>query len=162
MIDLATFTAFHVLISLVGIVTGLIALYGMLTGARMDTMTLAFLVTTAGTTITGFLFSLNGFTPAVITGIISAALLFVAFAGRYLYGLAGLWRLAYVITATAALYLNVFVLVVQSFLKIPTLNNFAPTGSEPPFAITQLVVLLAFIAGGVLAARRFRPVPVAI
>lgn len=148
----------HVLISLIGIVTGLIVLFGMPNNNRMNRMTLVFLLFTAATTITGFILPLSGLTPPVILGIISLVVLVPTFAARYAFGMRGAWRWVYILGATIALYLNFFVLVVQSFLKIPVLNALAPTGSEPPFAIVQGVVLLFFFVTGYLAVKRFRPV----
>lgn len=148
----------HLLISLIGIVTGLIVLFGMPNNDRMNGMTLVFLLFTAATTITGFILPLNGLTPPVILGIISLVVLVPTFAARYAFGMRGAWRWVYILGATIALYLNFFVLVVQSFLKIPVLNALAPTGSEPPFAIMQGVVLLFFFVTGYLAVKRFRPV----
>lgn len=148
----------HVLISLIGIVTGLIVLFGMPNNDRMNGMTLVFLLFTAATTITGFILPLSGLTPPVILGIISLVVLVPTFAARYAFGMRGAWRWVYILGATIALYLNFFVLVVQSFLKIPVLNALAPTGSEPPFAIMQGVVLLFFFVTGYLAVKRFRPV----
>jgi hypothetical protein len=156
--SLSTFTLLHVIISLIGIVTGLVVLYGLLKSQRMDGWTLIFLLTTVLTSVTGFLFPFNGFTPAIAFGILSMILLIAAIAARYSYHLAGSWRWIYVVTAVIALYLNCFVLVVQSFLKIPAFNALAPTGSEPPFAIVQGIVLLFFIVTGFLAVRRFHPV----
>jgi hypothetical protein len=152
---------FHVLISLVGIGTGLVVLFGMMGANRMSLLTAVFLVTTLVTTLTGFMFTFNGFTPAIGVGVVSTLIMIVALVARYLRRMEGAWRGIYVVTAVASLYLNVFVLVVQLFLKVPPLHAYAPTGSEPPFAIVQGVVLLLFIAAGILALIRFRP-PAAI
>jgi hypothetical protein len=147
----------HVLISLIGIVTGLIVLFAMLNNDRMNGMTLAFLLFTAATSITGFGLPLHGLTPAVILGIISLVVLTSTFVARYALGMRGAWCWIYVLGAVVALYFNCFVLVVQSFLKIPALNALAPTGSEPPFAVVQGLVLLFFLVTGYLAVKRFRP-----
>jgi hypothetical protein len=155
------FTQLHTGISLIAIVTGLIALVGMLRGSAPGWITHVFLATTALTTITGFLFPISVFTPALGTGIVSTALLIPAFAGLYAFHLAGAWRWIYATTAIAALWLNCFVLVVQSFQKIPALAELAPTQSEPPFLIAQGLVLVAFIVAGYLAVKRFHP-PVAL
>ncbi len=155
--SLSTFTLLHVIISLIGIVTGLIVLYGLLKSRRMDGWTFIFLLTTVLTSVTGFLFPFNGFTPAIAFGILSMILLIAAIAARYAYHLAGSWRWVYVVAAVISLYLNCFVLVVQSFLKIPALHALAPTGSEPPFAILQGIVLVFFLITGFLAVRRFHP-----
>ncbi len=155
------FTLLHVVISLVGIVTGIVALAGMLRSATPGWITHVFLITTALTTITGFLFPITAFTSAIGTGIVSTVLLIPAFAALYLFHLTGAWRWIYVVTAVAALYLNCFVLVVQSFQKVPTLAEFAPTQSEPPFQIAQAIVLIAFIWFGWRAVKRFHPSVVA-
>ncbi|MGN8022958.1 hypothetical protein ACTJJ7_19825 [Phyllobacterium sp. 22229] len=154
---MTSFTFIHVLISLIGIISGLIVLAGLLASDRKDGWTLIFLVTTAATSLTGFGFPYQGFTPAIGVGILSIIILIIAAAARYPLRLAGAWRWIYVVTALIALYLNVFVLVAQSFQKIPALNALAPTGSEPPFAIAQGVVLLLFIAAGFACLRRFHP-----
>jgi hypothetical protein len=153
------YTIIHVLISLVGIFTGLIVLFGMLAGKRLDGWTRWFLITTVATSVTGFFFPFHGFTPAIGVGIISLLLLAVAIYARYRRQLAGHWRWIYVVGAVIALYFNVFVGVVQSFEKIPALTAMAPTQAEPPFKLTQLVVLALFIVLGIIAAIRFRPTP---
>lgn len=155
------FTLLHVVISLIGIVTGIIALAGMLRSATPGWMTHVFLVTTALTTITGFLFPITAFTPAIGVGIVSSLLLIVAFLAIYALRLAGPWRWIYVVTAVASLYLNCFVLVVQSFQKVPTLAEFAPTQSEPPFQIAQAILLVAFVWFGWRAVKRFHPPAIA-
>jgi hypothetical protein len=155
--SLATFTLLHVVISLVGIVTGFVVVAGMLTANRLPRWTAVFLATTVLTSLTGFLFPFEKLLPSHIVGIISLIVLAVALVGLYGFRLAGRWRAAYVIASVVALYFNTFVLVTQMFLKIPPLTALAPTGSEPPFAVAQLVVLVAFVALGVLAVRAFRP-----
>jgi hypothetical protein len=152
-------TFVHVLISLVGIATGLIVLFGMLRGERMDSMTSVFLITTVLTSATGFILPAPHFLPSHAIAILSLIALAIAIAARYSYHMAGGWRRTYVITATIALYFNVFVLVVQSFLKVPALHALAPTQSEPPFAIAQGTVLVLFAVLGTLAVKRFRAEP---
>jgi hypothetical protein len=147
-----------VLISLAGIGTGFVVMYGLLTNKRMNRWTAVFLITTALTSLTGFLFPFMGITPAIKLGIISLAVLAIAVAARYPLQLA--WRKTYVITACAALYFNVFVLVVQSFEKIPNLKAIAPTQNEPPFAIAQIAVLILFVVLTALAVKKFVPMPV--
>lgn len=154
---LALFTIFHTVISIFAMGLGLWLVCGLLTGQSLERVTLWALGLLAATTITGFLFPFHGFTPAIGTGIVSALLLVVAGLARYRFQLAGGWRIAYVVSAVIAVYLDWFVFVVQSFLKIPALHALAPSGSEPPFAIAQGVVLLAFVVLGFLAVRRFRP-----
>ncbi len=151
------FTLLHVVISLVAIAAGVIALAGMLRNAAPGWVTHVFLITTALTTITGFLFPITAFTPALGTGIVSIALLIPAFAAIYVFHLAGAWRWIYAVTAIAAFYLNCFVLVVQSFQKLSPLAELAPTQSEPPFVIAQAVLLLAFLWLGWRATKRFHP-----
>jgi hypothetical protein len=116
-----------------------------------------FLTTTAATSLTGFGFPFHGFTPAIGVGIISCVILALAIAGLYAFHLTGAWRWIFVVGSVIAQYLNVFVLVVQSFLKLPALHTLAPHGNEPPFAIAQGIVLVAFVWAGALAVRRFHP-----
>ena len=155
--SLQTFTLIHVLLSLAGIASGLVVIYGFLTSKRLGGWTAVFLTTTALTSITGFLFPFTGITPAIKLGIISLVVLAVAIATRYPLHLA--WRKTYVITACAVLYFNVFVLVVQSFEKVPTLKALAPTQKEPPFAIVQIAVLVLFVVLTAFSVKRFRIEP---
>jgi hypothetical protein len=152
-----TLTLVNVLISLAGIASGIVVLYGLLTAKRLDGWTAIFLVTTILTSVTGYFFPFVHLLPSHIVGGISLVLLAVALYARYGRQLDRGWRTIYVITAMGALYFNVFVLVVQGFLKVPALHTLAPTQSEPPFAIAQLVVLLIFFVLTVFAVRRFRP-----
>lgn len=151
------FTLFHTALSLIAILTGLVVLRGLIRNEALNSWTLWFLVTTVATTLTGFLFPFRGFTPAIGTGIVSTAVLIATIPARYAFHLAGPWRWVYVVGAVFSLYLNCFVLVVQSFLKVPALNALAPQGTEPPFAIAQGIVLVLFVIAGYLAVRRFRP-----
>jgi hypothetical protein len=148
---------FHVIISLIGIVAGIVVLYGLLTGNAFGGWTAAFLATTILTSATGFLLPPFVFDPPRVVGLISLILLAVAVAALYAFHLAGVWRQIYVGTALAALYLNVFVAVTQAFQKLPFLQALAPTQSEPPFLIAQVAVLVAFIVLGVWAGFRFHP-----
>jgi hypothetical protein len=157
---LAVYTLVHVAISLVGIGTGLVVLAGFLKGQRLDRWTSVFLVTTVATSVTGFGFPFVHVLPSHIVGVISLVVLAPTIYARYPAHMAGHWRWIYVVGAVVALYFNVFVLVVQLFLKVPALNALAPTQTETPFAATQLVVLAGFIVLGVLAVRRFKPAPV--
>ena len=147
----------HVILSLIGILAGLVVLYGLLAGSLSGAWTAVFLVTTILTSLTGFPLPPFGFDPPRAVGVISLVLLAVAVAAYYGYHLAGAWRWIFVGAAVASLYLNVFVLVVQAFMKLPFLKALAPTQSEPPFVVTQAVVLIVFIALGVWAAIRFHP-----
>jgi hypothetical protein len=158
-LSLHAYTQLHVLISLIGICSGLIVLYGMLTGKRLDGWTALFMATTALTSVTVFGFSFMGVTPGIRVGIISLVVLAVAYLARYARHLAGGWRVTYVVSAAIALYLNLFVLVVQSFEKVPALKAIAPTQKEPPFAIAQIAVLVVFVGLTILAVRRFHPIP---
>ena len=155
--SIATFTVVHVAISLIAIAAGVVACARMLEGRRLDTWNAVFLLFTVLTTVTGFLFPITVFTPALGVGIVSMIILAIALFALHVGHLAGAWRWIYVATALFAFYLNVFVLVVQSFQKIGFLNKFAPTGSEPPFAAVQGIVLLGFILLGFLILKRFRP-----
>jgi hypothetical protein len=153
---MSLFTLFHVLISLVAIFSGLVVVAGMIGDKPLPGWTWLFLLTTAATSVTGFLFPVHHFMPSHGVGIVSLVVLAVAFPARYTFGLSGGWRRTYALTAVIALYLNVFVLVVQAFLKIPALHALAPNGNEPPFAAAQGAVLVLFIALGVAAARGFK------
>ncbi len=151
------FTVLHVAISVVAIATGLVVLFGMLRAHRFPGWTAAFLITTILTSVTGFMFPIHGFTPALGVGAISMVLLAAALIAIYVKHLGGSWRWIYVVTAAAALYLNVFVLIFQSFQKVPSLHTLAPTQSEPPFLIAQVAALGIFLVLGIVAALRFRP-----
>ena len=153
------FTTIHVIISLVAIVSGIVVMIGMLSAQRMPGLTALFLATTILTSLTGFLFPITAFTPALGTGIVSVVLLAFAVVALYIKRLAGAWRGIYVGTAVAALYVNVFVLIVQSFQKIAVLQPLAPTQSEPPFLVAQGAALVIFVVLGFLAASKFRPLP---
>ena len=157
-LPLPVFTIVHVAISLIAIVSGLIALFGMLASNRLVGWTGLFLFTTILTSVTGFMFPIHGFTPALAVGAISLLALAIALWAIYGKHLSGAWRWLYVATAVFALYLNVFVLIAQSFMKVPALTPLAPTQSEPPFLIAQGVALAIFVVLGFVAARKFRPI----
>ncbi len=154
---LQIYTLIHTLISLVAIFTGLVVVVGMLGGKRLDVWTKWFLITAVATTITGFFFPFHGFTPAIGLGIISLPFLALTIFARYAKHLVGPWRWIYVIGAVICLYFNFFVLVVQSFEKIPALHAMAPTQTESPFKLTQLIVLLLSIVLAIVAVIRFHP-----
>jgi hypothetical protein len=156
MFDLPMFTLIHVLISVLGIVAGLVVIGGLMGGARLDGWTALFLLTTILTSVTGFFFPATQVTPAHAVGALSLVVLAVCLLARYVKRMSGRWRATYVLTAVAAVYLNVFVLVVQLFVKTPPLAQLAPTQAEPPFAVTQAVVLLVFVGLGWAALRGFR------
>jgi hypothetical protein len=155
--SLETFTFVHVVISLVGIMTGFIVVALMLQNAPLAGWNGFFLTTTILTSVTGFFFPLKAIGPPHIVGAISLVVLAVALFALYGRKLAGPWRVVYVVSAVCALYLNVFVAVVQSFGKVTYLNKLAPTGSEPPFGVAQAVVLILFVVIGFLATRRYHP-----
>src|SRR5438105_11632478 len=149
----------HVLISLIGIFSGFVVLIGLFSGNLIHGWTKLFLITTVATNVTGFGFPFHHFTPAHAVGLISLVVLAVAIFARYRRHLVGSWRWTYVISAMIALYLNVFVGVVQAYVKVPALKALAPTQTEPPFAITQLIVLAVFVLLAIIAAVRFRIKP---
>src|SRR5260221_10508246 len=158
-IGLHAFTVMHVALRLVGIGSGCVIVFGLLTGKRVDQWTALFLASTAATSATGFGFPFDHLLPSHLVGIISLLVLAVAVAARYAFRLARAWRRVYVIAAMTALYLNVFVLVVQLFRKVPALTALAPTQSEPPFAVVQLLLLVLFVTLTAVAAIRFRSEP---
>jgi hypothetical protein len=160
-LSMTPFTLFHVIISLIGIFSGLVVAFGLLTSNRLNGWTAVFLVTSALTSITGFLFPFHRFLPSHALGIISLIVLVPAVGARYVYRLEGAWRRTYSVTAMTALYLNVFVLVAQLFMKVPALKALAPTQTEAPFQLAQLTVLLLFVMLTILATIRFRVEPVA-
>jgi hypothetical protein len=157
--SLSAFTMLHVVISLIGIVSGLIVLFGLFKSESMPGMTAIFLITTILTNATGFGFPFEKLLPSHIIAIISLVLLAIACIALYGMHLSGAWRSIYVVTAMVSLYLNVFVLVIQSFLKIAPLHALAPSvpPSEPPFAVVQGIVLVLFVWAIVRAARRYHP-----
>jgi hypothetical protein len=152
---LAAFTLFHVALSLVGILAGLVVVFALISGKQSKSWTGTFLLTTAATSLTGFLFPFHNFLPSHGVGIVSLLVLALTIPALYVFHLAGAWRRVYVIGSVIALYLNVFVLIAQFFMKIPALKALAPTGSEPPFLVTQVVVMLIFMVLGVFATKRF-------
>ena len=153
----STYTLIHVLISLTGIGSGLIIVFGLLTRRRLDGWTAIFLATTVLTSVTGFFFPRDQLLPSHVVGIISLVVLAVAILALYVYRLTRAWRWIYVAGAVVALYLNVFVSVVQAFQKLSFLQPLAPTQSEPPFLVAQGLVLAIFAVFGVVAARSFHP-----
>jgi len=152
-----TFTLVHVVISLIGIVSGIVVLLGFLSAKRLDGWNAIFLITTVLTSVTGFLFPLHKLLPSHILGVMSLVVLAFALFARYVRRMAGPWRRTYAVTSSIALYFNVFVLIAQMFQKIPALKSLAPTQSEPPFLVVQLVCLVLFTVLTILAAIKFRP-----
>ena len=164
--SLATFTLVHVIITLVAIATGFVVMFAMLGSHRVPAWTAIFLLFTILTSVTGFMFPFNGFTPAIGVGIIACIILAIALIALYVRRLAGAWRWLYVVTAIVSLYLNVFVLIIQSFQKISFLNPHAPQVGPPfsepqntQFMIAQAAALVIFIVIGLIAVFRFRPAP---
>jgi len=153
----SAFTLFHVVVSLIGIVTGIIVAVAMLGSKTTNGWTAIFLATTALTSITSFLFPSDKVLPSHIVGAVSLVVLIIAIVALYGYRLARSWRWIYVVSALVALYLNVFVLVAQAFLKVAILHALAPTQSDPGFIIAQLIVLAVFVVLGIRAVRRFHP-----
>jgi hypothetical protein len=158
----STYTLLHVLISFVGIGSGLAVIYGMFRSHRLDVITMVFVVSTALTSLTGFAFPNEHITPGIIVGILSLVVLAIAILGRYVMHMRGAWRAIYVTTAAIAVYFNCFVLVAQSFEKVPALHALAPTQKEPPFAVAQVILLVLFVVLTVMAVKRFRVDPVSI
>ena len=159
--SLSAFTTLHVVISLIAIASGIIVMFGLLGSNRMPGLTATFLLFTILTSATGFLFPFTVLLPSHMVGILSLVLLAIALIALYAMKLSGAWRWIYVVTAMVSLYLNVFVLVIQSFLKIPALTALAPGNppSGPVFAVVQGIVLVFFVLMIIGAVRRFRPVP---
>ena len=162
--SLSTFVTVHVIISLIGIVAGIIVMIGLLGSNRMPGLTAIFLLFTILTSATGFLIPpllSEKLLPSHIVGILSLVLLAIACVAVYGMKLSGAWRSVYVVTAMTSLYLNIFVLIIQAFLKVPALHALAPSvpPSEPPFAIIQGIVLVFFVIVIIGAVRRFRPMP---
>ena len=155
--SVAAFTQFHVILSLIGIISGIVVVLAMLRLNRSPAMTALFLVTTAATSATGFLFHFASFGPPEIIGVISLLVLAAAILALYTYKLAGSWRWIYVVSAVFALYLNVFVGVVQTFQKVPAFHALAPTQTEPPFAVAQGLVFIVFVALALGVLRKFHP-----
>ena len=159
-LSLSTFTTLHVVISLIAIGAGIIVMFGMLGASKLPGLTAIFLLFTILTSVTGFMFPFEQLLPSHMIGILSLVLLIVACIALYGMGLTGLWRPVYVVTALASLYLNVFVLIIQSFLKVPALHEIAPGNppAGPAFAAVQGIVLLFFVIVIVGAWRRFKPI----
>ena len=155
----STFTLVHVWLSLIGIGAGLVVMFGLLAGKMLGGWTALFLITTAATSVTGFAFPFDHLLPSHKVGIVSLAVATLAVIARYGLQLAGPWRRVYAVCAGLALYLNVFVAVVQAFEKVPFLNALAPTQTEPAFVVTQVVVLALFALLAIGAARKFRGAP---
>jgi hypothetical protein len=155
--SLRTFTYLHVYISLIAIGAGFIVVYAMIAAKRVPLLTAVFLFMTALTSLTGFLFPFKGVTPAIVLGLLSLVVIVIAMIARRRSQTSGIWRGTYVISSILALYFNFFVLIVQSFQKIPSLHALAPTQTELPFKLAQLVTLIVVIVVTVLAFKKYRP-----
>jgi hypothetical protein len=156
--SIPAFTLLHVIITLIAIGSGLILVGGMFASHRLPGTSALFWFTTILTSVTGFLFPIHGFTPALGVGIVACVVLAIALFAYYGKHLIGAWRWIYVVTAIASLYFNVFVLVVQSFVKVAAFNALAPTQTEPPFVIAQVSVMAIFVLIGLIAVIKFRPI----
>jgi hypothetical protein len=153
---LPAYTIIHVAISLAAIASGFVVMFGMIANKPLNRWTAFSLATTVATSVTGFGFPIKGVTPGIVVGVISLLVLAIVLYARYGRRLAGGWRRVYVLGAVFAFYLNFFVLIVQSFMKVPQLHDLAPHQNEPPFLIAQVVALVAFLVLGTLAVRRFK------
>lgn len=154
--SLAVLTVVHVIISLVGIGSGVVVIYQLIAQKQHEGWTLTFLASTVLTSATGFLFPFQRVLPSHVLGVLSLLVLAAAIVGRYGYRGVGAWGETYVLGSVVALYFNMFVLVAQLFLKVPALRALAPTQSEPLFAVAQLLLFAVFVALGVVAFRRNR------
>jgi hypothetical protein len=154
--SLPTFTLVHVLLSLLGIVSGCVVTGGLIAGRKLTGWACLFLATTIATSVTGFFFPFEKFLPSHAVGILSLVVLALALVARFVGRLAGKWRAIYVLSSVFALYLNTFVLVVQLFLRVPALHELAPAQNEPPFAVSQAIVLVLFVVVAIAAVRGFR------
>ena len=157
--SLSAFTTLHIVISLIAIASGIIVMFGLLGSNRMPGLTATFLLFTILTSATGFLFPFTVLLPSHMVGILSLVLLAIALIALYAMKLSGAWRWIYVVTAMVSLYLNVFVLVIQAFLKVPALTALAPGNppTGPVFGVVQGVVLVFFVVVIIGAVRRCRP-----
>jgi hypothetical protein len=153
--SIGTYTILHVILSLIGIGSGFIVLFGLIKGKLLTPWNAVFLVTTILTSLTGFGFPNTKVTPGIILGILSMIVLAIALIALYVFHLKGAWRRTYAISAMIALYFNVFVLIAQTFEHVPAFHALAPTGTETPFKVAQTLLLLLFIVLITTAARKF-------
>jgi len=147
---LPAFTQVHVALSLIGILAGIVVVLGMIRNMRLNRITALFLIATVLTSVTGFFFPYHGVTPGIILGILSLIALLIAVLARHSFHMLGPWRSVYVVSSVVALFFNVFVLIVQTFLKTPALKGHSPT-------VVQVIALLLFIVLGYLAVKKFHP-----
>jgi hypothetical protein len=148
---MSTFTLIHVVISLIGILSGLVVVYGFLTGKRLAAWNAVFLLFTILTSVTGFFFPFHGMTPGIMVGVISLVVLAVA-----VVAWRKKWATTYIVTAMVAEFFNVLVLIVQSFQKVPVLHALAPKGTEPITTVVKVAALVLFVVVGWVAVRRGR------
>ena len=148
---MSTFTLIHVVISLIGIVAGLVVVYGFLVGSKLPAWNLVFLLFTILTSVTGFFFPFHGITPGIVVGVISLVVLAVAVVAWQKK-----WATTYIVTAMVAEFFNVLVLIVQSFQKVPVLHALAPKGTEPVTTVVKVAALVLFVGLGWAAVRRGR------
>ncbi len=157
---MTAFTLVHVVLSLVGILSGFVVVFGLIAAKQLKGWTALFLSTTVATSLTGFLFPFHKLLPSHVVGIMSLVVLALAILARYARHLSGAWRWIYAVNVVVALYLNFFVFVAQAFQKVPVLKAIAPTQSEAPFVVTQLAVMALFVMLGIFAVKRFHAEPV--
>ncbi len=156
---LLAFTLFHTALSLIQLVSGIVVVFALMGSRDGGTWMPVYLASGIATSVTGFMFPFHGFLPSHAFGILSLVLFAIILLARYKFQLAGAWRWIFMSSLVLTVYLDAFVAVFQAFLKVPALHALAPTGSEPPFAIAQGVVLVAFVAFGVIASRSYHPTP---
>ena len=154
--NLSTFTWIHVALSLVGLISGLAVVIGLLAAKKLDGWTALYLASAVATSATGFGFPFERFGASHWISVVSLVVLAGAILARYVFHLAGAWRWIYVVGVVVSLYLLVFVAIAQAFLKVPALNALAPTQSEPPFAIAELGAMAVFVVLAIVAAKSFR------
>jgi hypothetical protein len=157
-LGLDTFTWIHTIISLIALASGIVVALGIAGSRTLGAWSAIFLITAVATSATGFGFPFDHFLPSHWLGVLSLIVLALAILARYVFHYAGAWRWLYVLGVVLAVYFDAFVAIVQAFGKIPSLNALAPTQSEPPFVVAQVVALAAFAIIACLGFLRFRPV----
>ena len=156
-LGMSTLTFVHTALSLVALVSGIVVLINLVSSRSSGWWTPLYLLTAVATSVTGFGFPFDKLLPSHILGILSLIVLAAVIVARYVFGMAGAGRWIYVVGIAISVYFDAFVAVVQAFLKIPALHALAPSGAEPPFAVAQIAVLIAFLALAVAAILKFRP-----
>ena len=150
-------TLFHVIVSLIAIVSGIGVAYGLIVSRRYERCTFVYMVSTIVTLLTGFFFPYHGFTPAIGIGILCTLIFIPTAIARYTFHMNGIWRPVFIVGSLVLFFFNSLVLIVQSFQKIPALNAFAPNGNEPPIMVAQAALLVVFLIVGFFSVRRFHP-----